>query len=149
MKNNKCVFCSIVKGIDKDNILTKQSDIIFKNRTLTAFISAESWTNNKGHLILIPNKHINNIYQITDDLLIKLFRKTKELSIIIKKAYKCDGVTIKQHNEPAGGQTIPHFHVHIIPRYFNDNMNKTKYELVRQNEREKYAKRLRRYLNKN
>jgi len=71
----------------------------------------------------------------------------KEVALAFKKVYKCDGVSTRQHNEPAGGQDVWHYHLHVFPRYENDNLyqNLSLAEFVPFEQRNVYAERLRVY----
>ncbi|MPM74351.1 Protein hit [bioreactor metagenome] len=118
---------------------------------MTAFIAPNWWPNNLGHVVIIPNEHVENIYDISDEFLSKVFVMAKKIAIALKEIYKCEGTSIRQHNEPAGSQTTWHFHVHVLPRYKNDNL----YELNQSDkwteveERKIYADKLRKYFLKN
>jgi len=68
-----------------------------------------------------------------------------EVAIALKKVYQCDGVSSRQHNEPSGDQDVWHYHLHVFPRYKDDNLYKTERELSKQEERIKYADALRDY----
>lgn len=120
--NYQCPFCLIAKGIENNNVITKQTDVLYHDNDITAFISSHWWPNNPGHVIIIPNKHIENIYTLPDDLSDKIHRFEKVISIALKRVYQCDGVSSRQHNEPAGGQDVWHYHLHVFPRYLDDNL---------------------------
>ena len=148
-KNYKCPFCKIAKGIEDDNVITKQQDIFYQDKFITAFIASDWWPNNKGHAIIIPNKHIENIYSLTENLSNKIHKLEKEIFIAFKKEYKCDGVSSRQHNEPDGGQDVWHYHIHIFPRFKNDNLYKLddyKHK-AKEKERKFFADKLKKYFN--
>lgn len=146
LNNEKCPFCEIVAGNNTEK--TIQEDIIYRDVNCTAFIASKWWINNPGHIIIIPNNHFENIYDISDDMLGKIYSLVKKLSIVLKKSYECDGVSTRQHNEPAGNQDIRHFHVHVFPRYEEDKL----YELHDQThwttpeERRPYINKFKKYL---
>ena len=119
-KNYECPICQLVVG--KDNQFTKLSDIIYQDKNVTSFVASKWWPNNPGHVMVIPNKHYENLYDIPDDTLCKVYSFVKKIAIVIKKSYKCDGISTRQHNEPAGDQDTWHFHVHVFPRYKNDKL---------------------------
>jgi histidine triad (HIT) family protein len=151
-KNYKCPFCLVVEGIENENVYTKQSDIIYKDKHTAAFISAGWWPNkNKAHVIVVPNKHFENIYDLPLDISNKVHALEKKVSIALKKAYKCDAVSSRQHNEPAGDQDVWHYHINIFPRYKNDKLYLKSYKKLKLStpkERKSYAEKLRRYLAK-
>ena len=143
---SKCIFCEIVAGNNTEK--SNQEDIIYRDVNCTAFIAAKWWINNPGHIIIIPNNHFENIYDISDDMIGKIYSLVKKLSIVLKKSYECDGVSTRQHNEPAGNQDIRHFHIHVFPRYQDDKL----YELHDQThwttleERRPYINKFKKYL---
>lgn len=114
-KNYHCPMCGLVKGDDDQP--SKQSDIFYHDDFITAFISPKWWKNNPGSIIVIPNIHIENLYDMPDNLLSKVTSFAKKAAIALKETYKCNGTSIRQHNEPAGNQDLWHFHLQILPRY--------------------------------
>jgi histidine triad (HIT) family protein len=144
-RDYKCPFCLVVSGIENENVLTKQDDIIFKDDYITAFIGAGWWPNNKGHVIIIPNEHIENIYELPSELSARIYDFAREVCIALKHVYKCDGTSTRQHNEPAGNQDVWHYHLHVFPRYKDDNLYKTDRILSKPEERIEYAAKLREY----
>ena len=143
--NYICPFCLIVNGIENEHVYTKQDDIIYKDEFITAFISAGWWKNNKGHVIIIPNNHFENIYDLPNNISAKIHAFEKKVAIALKKVYMCDGVSSRQHNEPRGSQDVWHFHLHVFPRYRNDMLYQTDPEMSHPSERLEYAEKLRRY----
>lgn len=144
-KNYVCPFCNLLKGID---VLSKQSDIVYQDKHITAFISSHWWPNNPGHVLIIPNKHYENIYELPENLSDKIHRLEKRMALAIKKAYRSDGVSTRQHNEHDGGQDVWHYHLHVFPRHKNDNLYLMQYKakLTTPKQRAPYAKKLRDYL---
>ncbi len=144
----QCPMCQLVAGNNETS--TKQEDIIFKNRSITAFIAAKWWIHNPGHVIIIPNKHFENLYDIPDEVLSKIYIFAKKVVIALKKVYKCDGTSTRQHNETSGNQDMWHFHLHVFPRYKNDELylmyRKTRWTLPE--ERKPYIKKLKEYFTK-
>ena len=133
------------KIIENENINTKQNDIIFQDNYVTAFISSCWWKNNKGHVIIIPNKHIENIYDLPSEISYRIHDLEKDIAIALKETYKCDGVSSRQHNEPCGNQDVWHYHLHVFPRYKNDNLYKSERENTKPEERLEYAIKLKNY----
>jgi len=138
----------LVKGIENDKVYSKQSDIIRKNDFATAFIASHLLNKNPGIVIIVPNNHVENIYDLPDDLSAKIHQLEKKISIAMRSAYPCEGNVIRQHNEPikgakCKGQDVLHYHLQIIPRYSTDQMYEYiedgERELVPPNERKKYA----------
>jgi histidine triad (HIT) family protein len=144
-KDYICPFCLVVQGIENEHVLTKQDDIIYKDEYVTAFIGAGCWRNNKGNVIIIPNLHFENIYDLPFEFSHKIHDFEKKVAIAFKEVYQCDGVSSRQHNEPCGNQDVWHYHLHVFPRYKDDNLYKTGRELCSPEERFAYAEKLRRY----
>lgn len=120
--NYHCPFCDLIAG--KESELNRSRDIVFRNEYVTAAVAPKWAVNNPGHVLVMPNAHYENIYDIPDDLISEVYKAVKKLSITMRRAYKCDGISNRQHNEPAGDQDVWHFHVHVIPRYDDDKLYK-------------------------
>lgn len=111
LKDEECVFCQIVEK-------EIPSQILFENDTNLAFL--DIFPVSKGHTIVIPKNHYNNLEDIPSGELTDLFKVVKYLSNKIYEKLKIDGYNILQNNFSAAGQIINHFHVHIIPRRRED-----------------------------
>lgn len=140
-----CPFCLIVKGVENEQLYTKQEDIVYRDECITVFIASDWWENNKGHIIIIPNEHIENIYDLPSELSNRIHEMEKKVALALKETYKCDGVSSRQHNEPYGGQDVWHYHLHVFPRYENDNFYKTDRVKSKPEERLEYAEKIRKY----
>lgn len=144
-----CPICLGLKGIENENTLLKQMDLVFKDKLVSVWINSFWLKGNEGHVIVVPNEHFENIYEVTNQVGHRIFEVSKMMSLAIKEAYKCDGITLRQNNEPAGDQHAFHYHLHIYPRYNNDQFNQ---EMVKKsflsdpNERNTYAQKLRAFL---
>ena len=108
-----CIFCKIVK----DEIPCFK---IFEDESILAFLDINPVT--KGHCLVIPKTHFENIFDISEDALQKVSVATKHISVKIKNSLQADGIRISQSNGEEAGQVILHFHLHIIPRYKNDGV---------------------------
>jgi histidine triad (HIT) family protein len=142
-----CPFCMVICGDEGEVTYTKQSAVVYRDEKITAFIASHWWPKNPGHVLIIPNEHFENIYDLPDDLSDAIHRFAKKVSIAFKEVYGAEGVSTRQHNEPAGSQEVWHYHLNIFPRYAGDDFyvrypenRKTSLE-----ERAPYAKRLREY----
>ena len=105
---NECVFCKIVKG-------EIPSDIIYEDDEVLAFLDIKPV--NFGHTLVIPKKHYEKMENTPDDTLSVVFENAKKLMEAVKEAMSADFVALS-----VIGIDVPHFHIHLIPRYFNDNM---------------------------
>ncbi len=148
-KDYKCPICLGLKGVENEDTLLKQKDEVYKDDLVTAYINSFWIPTCEGHVIVVPNKHFENIYDMPEEYGHRLFDIAKKISIALKKAYNCDGITTRQNNGPAADQHAFHFHFHIFPRYdgdsFNLNLSK-KSVLSSPADRIKYAEKLKRYL---
>lgn len=112
MKDENCIFCKLANG----DIPTAT---VYEDEYLRAIMDAAPA--NKGHIIILPKSHAANIYELEDEYVSRAFVLAKKLAVALKKLTGCDGVNILQNNGVAAGQTVFHFHVHVIPRFKNDD----------------------------
>lgn len=144
-------FCLGVKGISSPDTLMKASDIVYKDDLVTVFINSFFIGKNAGHVIVVPNRHYESIYDLPQKYGHRVFDVSKKMAIALKKAYNCDGITTRQNNEPAGDQHAFHFHFHVFPRYDNDDFNNqipSHKRLAEPAERAEYAAKLKAYIPK-
>ena len=88
-----CPFCLVAKEAIKENIHgLEESDIVYRDDFITAFIPHGWWDNNKGHVIIIPNPHFENLYELPAVYSAKIHGFEKEIAIVFKEVYKCVGV---------------------------------------------------------
>ena len=141
-----CPLCGLIAGVETEK--NKKQDIVFQNDIATTSIAPKWWANNPGSALVMPNKHIENIYDTPDDVIGELYKAVKKISIAMRNTYGCDGISTRQHNEPSGDQDVWHLHIHFFPRYKNDKLylNHKKNGYVEAKERLVYAKKLRAYL---
>ena len=93
-------------------------------------------------MLVIPNHHFENIFDLPLEIAAQIHALTRIVALAMKATYQCDGILIRQQNEPAGGQHIWHYHLHVIPRYKNDDFDFSQKEPFPACERAKYAQRL-------
>ena len=147
-ENYVCPFCLLIQGVENKHVASVQSDIIYHDAVITAFISAHQWPNNHGNVIIVPNEHFENIYDLPIHYAIDIHRVARMIALAMKAVYTCDGVSTRQHNEPAGNQDVWHYHLHVTPRYKDDQFYATHREFMSVEERASYAEKLRDYLAK-
>ena len=147
--NYICPLCQVAKG-EKTNHGDQEPDVIFRDEFITVYIAGKWWKTNPGHVIIIPNEHIENIYDMPEEIGHKIFDFSKKVAIALKETYKCDGTSTRQHNEPAGNQDVFHFHLHIFPRYTGDDLyiNHKNIYWPTEEEKQPYVKKLKKYFNK-
>ncbi len=110
-----CVFCKIVAGEIPAYRLYEDDDVL-------AFLDITQGT--KGHTLLIPKKHVNNVYEMDEALARTLFAKVPMLARALKKAFNPIGLNVVNNNDQPL-QSVYHIHLHLIPRYENDGMKLT------------------------
>lgn len=145
--NYVCPFCTVIKGGDNPPPYTTQQDVIYRTPHTTAFINVRWWQNNPGHVLVVPNQHIENIYNLLPEVAVHVHEAARQVAIAFKRVYGCDGVSTRQHNEPAGYQEVWHYHLHVFPRYENDRLYELSqaYRNTTAEERLPYAEKLRAY----
>lgn len=141
-----CPFCLVVQGIENEHVYTKQQDIVYQDENVTAFISAGWWPNNPGHVLIVPNRHFENMYDLPLSYAGAIQQVAQQLALAMKETYRCDGVSTRQHNEPAGNQDVWHYHLHLFPRYTNDDLYQLRSRFTTPKERLPYANKLKAYL---
>ena len=144
--NYDCPFCRLVSGGETEH--SRQSDIVLRERGTTAFVAAKWWVNNPGHVLVVPDSHVENVYEIPDETLGAVYGTAKAIAAAMRATYDCSGTSMRQHNEPAGNQDVWHFHVHVFPRHLGDRLyeNHDGTRWPDEGERALYAERLRTYL---
>lgn len=144
-------FQVVTSGVGFEDILTNKEDIFYKDDYITALIASSSEPQNQGNVLIIPNLVFENLYDIPDDILSKIHIFSKRVAVAMKETYNCDGVSLRQHNEPAGDQEVWHYHLHVIPRYDSDDLypNYPQKTISDETVRAEYANKLRDYLKNN
>ena len=116
----ECPFCRLLRGVETER--NRLDDIVYRDAETTAFISPKRWPSNEGHVLVIPSRHVENIYTINEALLASVNSTVRAVAIAVKRTYSCDGISTRQHNEPGGTQDVWHLHVHVFPRYDSDHL---------------------------
>ena len=145
-ENYNCPFCLLIEGVKNEHVHSIESDIVYHDDVVTAFIGSHQWPNNHGNVIVVPNEHFENIYDLPVRFARDIHQVAKRLAIAMKRVYSCDGVSTRQHNEPAGSQDVWHYHLHVTPRYENDNYYGTQRQFMASTERAKHAEALKKSL---
>ena len=113
MRNENCIFCKILNGdIPSAKLYEDENFAIILDVGPASF----------GHALVLPKDHYANLFEMPDELLGKAFSLAKVWGEKIVKALGADGLNLVQNNGPAAGQTVFHFHLHLIPRYDGDSV---------------------------
>ena len=110
---DNCIFCKIASG--EIPAATLYEDDLFR-------VILDLGPASKGHALILPKNHYANLYEIPDELVGKAMVLDKKMFTALKEALGCDGLNVVQNNGEAAGQTVFHFHMHLIPRYQDDQV---------------------------
>ncbi len=94
--------------------------IIYEDDDIISFM--DLYPISKGHLLVCPKKPYPDIFAIPEDILAKLIKVVKTISLAVKKTFKCDGINLINNNGASANQVVLHYHMHIIPRYNGDKV---------------------------
>lgn len=111
MREDSCVFCKIANGDIPSKILYEDDE--FK-------VILDLGPATKGHALILPKNHYRNLYELPDEMACNVMLLAKKMAIHMTEKLKCDGFNLVQNNGEAAGQTVFHFHLHLIPRYEED-----------------------------
>lgn len=114
MRNQDCIFCKIVNGEIPSK--TVHEDDMFK-------VILDLGPAAKGHALIIPKDHFANIYELPEDIAGEAMKLAKKLAIKMTENLQADGFNLMQNNGEVAGQTVNHFHLHLIPRYKDDGQH--------------------------
>lgn len=104
-----CIFCKIAKG-------EIPSEKVYEDKQILAFLDINPV--NPGHVLVIPKEHYQWFYDVPDKILSHLMKESKKIVTAIKESLNADFVALA-----VVGIDVPHFHLHLLPRYFNDGLS--------------------------
>ena len=116
MNKDDCIFCKIANG-------EIPSATVYEDSICRVILDVNPA--NKGHALIIPKEHFDNIYSLDAETAAKIFTIATEVAKAQKAELNPDGLNILQNNGEAAGQTVFHFHMHLVPRYIKDNVTMT------------------------
>ncbi|HLR53872.1 MAG TPA: HIT family protein [Pseudogracilibacillus sp.] len=119
MKHEDCLFCKIIDG-------EIPSAKVYEDDHVYAFIDIGQVT--EGHTLVIPKQHAKDIYDLSPETAKELFARIPKLAQAVKDAYQPAGLNLVNNNGEFAGQTIYHLHLHLIPRYNNQDGFDAKWE---------------------
>ncbi|NBK94334.1 HIT family protein [bacterium 1XD21-13] len=111
MERDNCIFCKIANG-------EIPSSTIYEDEDFRVFLDLSPAT--RGHALIVPKRHFADLFELDDELAQKAIVLAKRLAGHMKQALGCAGFNLVQNNGEAAGQTVFHFHLHLIPRYEMD-----------------------------
>lgn len=113
MKDENCIFCKLANG----DIPTAT---LYEDEDFRVILDANPAS--KGHALILPKEHYANLYELDDALAAKALVLAKKMVTKLTDILGCDGYNVVQNNGETAGQTVFHFHIHLIPRYKDDNV---------------------------
>ena len=111
MKKEDCIFCKIANG-------EIPSKTLYEDEQFRVILDLGPAT--KGHALILPKDHFANLYELQDETVAKVMQLAKKMATQMTEKLGCDGFNLVQNNGETAGQTVFHFHLHLIPRYEND-----------------------------
>lgn len=111
-----CSFCKIIKG-------DLPSNKIYENNNVYVFAPLKDAIISKGHMLIIPKKHYENIYEMPKKEIGYVMTTTKDIAEKLKEKYKAKGINLLHASGKAAQQSVLHFHIHLIPRYEEDGLD--------------------------
>lgn len=112
MSDDNCIFCKLANG-------EIPSKTIYEDNEFRVILDLGPAT--KGHALILTKEHYSNLYELPDAITEKILKLAKKMTVQMTDKLKCDGFNIVQNNGEMAGQTVFHFHMHLIPRYKEDN----------------------------
>lgn len=109
-----CIFCKLANGVFPTNS-------IYEDEDFNVILDLGPAT--KGHALILPKEHYKNIYELPEETAGKVFKLAKKLATEMTEKLGADGFNIVQNNNEVAGQTVFHFHMHLIPRYEGDGQH--------------------------
>lgn len=110
---DNCIFCKIIDG-------SIPSTVVYEDADFKAIMDISPAA--KGHVLVLPKKHCADILSIDPDVASKALLIASKIANAQKKAFNCDGINLLQNSGEAAWQSVFHLHIHLIPRYKDDNV---------------------------
>lgn len=114
MKKDDCIFCRIACG-------EIPSKTLYEDEQFRVILDLGPAT--KGHALILPKDHAANLYELPEETAAAAMKLAKKMALKMRDKLHCDGLNLVQNNGETAGQTVPHFHLHLIPRYKGDGQN--------------------------
>lgn len=111
MKDTNCIFCKIANG-------EIPSKTLYEDDNFRVILDLGPAT--KGHALILPKEHYANLYELPEETAGEVMKLAKRMADRMKERLGCEGLNLVQNNGDLAGQTVFHFHMHMIPRYQAD-----------------------------
>jgi histidine triad (HIT) family protein len=135
----RCPICRNIQAGEADMPL----EVLHLDDAVFVKVNPRWRPDNLGAVLVTPTPHYENLYDLPVELGTPLQRAVRDTAVAMKAGYGCAGVSTRQHNEPAGEQDVWHYHVHVIPRWENDDLDRHEPSVYPADEVRAYADRLR------
>jgi len=132
-----CIFCKIVKG-------EIPAEKVYEDDYTFAFLDINP--GNPGHTLIIPKEHTENLYTISDEVLCRVMISTRKVALAVKHGMDADGIHLVVNNEKPAGQIIFHFHIHIVPRFVEDDFKWGVHKSYKESEIKEIAEKIKKEL---
>lgn len=114
MRKDDCIFCKIANG-------EIPSKTLYEDERFRVILDLGPAT--RGHALILPKDHAANLFELSDDIAANVLILARNMAARMTQKLHCDGFNLIQNNGEAAGQTVNHFHMHLIPRYLSDGQN--------------------------
>lgn len=114
MKKADCIFCKIANG-------EIPSKTLHEDENFRVILDLSPAT--RGHALILPKEHYDNLYELPEDTAAGVMKLAKKMAVVMTEKLQADGFNLVQNNGETAGQTVMHFHMHLIPRYEEDGQH--------------------------
>lgn len=114
MKDDNCIFCKIADG-------EIPSATLYEDEMVRVILDISPAS--KGHALILPKEHYTNLYEISDEMAMHVIKTAKKMAVKMKEELNLEGLNVLQNNGEIAGQTVFHYHMHLVPRYKEDKVN--------------------------
>lgn len=111
MRDENCIFCKIAAG-------EIPSKVLYEDEKFRVILDVAPAT--KGHALILPKNHYANLYELPEEAAAEVMKLAQKMAKVMTDKLECDGFNLMQNNGEVAGQTVFHFHMHLIPRYRDD-----------------------------
>lgn len=134
MKDNNCIFCKIANG-------EIPSATLYEDEKVRVILDISPAS--KGHALILPKEHYANLYEISDEMASHVIKTAKNMAKKMQEELEAEGLNVLQNNGELAGQTVFHYHMHLIPRYSDDKVKMTwEHGEVSEQEKEELVRKL-------
>ncbi len=109
-----CAFCELIAG-------RGQADVVYEDATVVCFLPLE--LNCYGHVLIAPRRHVAGLWQMHDDELAHVMKVARDLSTRWRSTIGASAINVLHASGIAAGQSVPHFHLHLMPRFESDGLD--------------------------